>query len=861
MKYIVFFEDIREEDLPSIGRKGFNLGKLYRSGDFSVPRGFSIRSSAYREIVDDNPEVRFLISKLEDLADNRELLRLGERIMDLFSKLDLPQDFRLELDQALGRLDADSFAIRSSPIFQGDRELSFAGQQDSYLNIKSLDKVCHYVLRTMASVFSPRALVYRKEMGLEFMDIESSIIVQEMVDSDYSGVMFTADPLSHNRNIVSIDLAYGLGKYMTSGRVSSSNYRVENGQVLENLQEQSLKLVAQEGLGLDEEKYGQEPRLDRDTVLRLAGIGRAVEKLLAYPQDIEWAIKDGHVYILQSRDICKLFPVPDSEEERLYLSIAHTHSGMDLVKPLGISFLGRLSDYPVVDLASRPYLDFTDSLARPEEALADFSLGLVDKDMLNSLDLVLEDQAYMEELARPEWPARSKASGLKTKLTSLILRLTKKSLDLEEIQQEFDEIVQDLKNELGQAPVGSLVGDIKLSRDYLEEIRTNDELVSLLARARESRKKLDQLILDRMDQDRVSHTLEGYRLDQGFYLDLTKLSDIVRDCPQVIDFFQEDYRKLPKEAFYSELGKLPAGNIVSNEIKKFVKKFYYRADGELDISRPRFMEDPRSLVPSILRHMIFFNMESFKANERAKDKKSQALRKEILEAIPDQAQNIESYLDDLDQAQEVQALLDDYSLKFMAIYRLQLGRLADELTRLDLLESREDIYYLYLDEIGQALESKSLEPGLVARRKKDFAGNQELEFPRIISSSGKTPEPEAEARGPLRGLGVSPGIVEGVATVITTFEEAKAFDGEILVTNFTDPNWSPLFPQLKGLITEVGSSMNHNAKLAREYKLPAVLAADGAKEKIKTGDIVRIDGRTGQIDILVNEDSLFLGSR
>ncbi len=327
------FQDLDKSHLLLAGGKGANLGELSRIEGIHVPDGFLLSTEAYRNVTGDNPLLNRLLDHLSFLrpADRKEIGELGAEIRGLIEEIPVPQDIREEITRFLGAYqERQAFAIRSSATAEDLPATSFAGQQDTYLNIIGKDAILQYISKCWAALYTERAIVYRLRNGFDQRKVQLAVVVQKMVFPQAAGIMFTADPVSGNRKVLSVDAGVGLGEAMVSGLVNTDNYAVRDGKVIgRKIAAKRRALYAREEGGLQEQvvESGRQslPAIPDEQVIALEQIGRKIEAHFGSPQDIEWCLAGGRIYIVQSRPITTLFPIPavNDRENHVYVSVGH----------------------------------------------------------------------------------------------------------------------------------------------------------------------------------------------------------------------------------------------------------------------------------------------------------------------------------------------------------------------------------------------------------------------------------------------------------------------------------------------------------------------------------------------------------
>ena len=351
MSFTLAFEEITKDDLPKVGGKGANLGELSRVG-FNVPAGFCVTTAAFVQFMAQAKEdvyVRLESLKGDDLA---QLRRVGAAVRGSLSALPLPDEVVTEVLGAWRKLgDGYAYAVRSSATAEDLPNASFAGQQDTYLNVRGKDYLLRHIKDCFVSLFTDRAILYRVQNGFDHREVRLSVVVQRMVQPQVAGIMFTADPVTGDRNIVSIDASFGLGEALVSGLVSADLYQVDkrkNTLVKKQIATKQMAIRSLPDGGVRQidltESQRTQQALEDEEVLELAKVGARIEAHYGVPQDIEWALADDTLYITQSRPITSLFPLPEPKPTddalHTYFSMSHFQVMTDAMPPLALSTIG-----------------------------------------------------------------------------------------------------------------------------------------------------------------------------------------------------------------------------------------------------------------------------------------------------------------------------------------------------------------------------------------------------------------------------------------------------------------------------------------------------------------------------------------
>src|SRR5438309_5756089 len=317
--YVLGFHEIDQTQVAIVGGKGAHLGELSRIEGIRVPAGFCVTTDAFRRIMAEAPSIDNRLDRLSRLnPDDRETIRtLSAEIRRTLEGIAIPDDLAAAITLALARLgDQAAYAVRSSATAEDLPTASFAGQQDTYLNIMGPAAILQHISRCWASLFTERAVTYRLRNGFDHRKVQMAVVVQQMVFPEAAGVLFTAEPVTANRHVASVEANFGLGETLVSGLVNGDVFKVRDGEILTRaIGTKRLAIVASSAGGtqeqaIDRESQGQ-PSLTDTQVVRLARLGRRIEAHFGCAQDIEWCLTDDEIQILQSRPITTLFPIPE----------------------------------------------------------------------------------------------------------------------------------------------------------------------------------------------------------------------------------------------------------------------------------------------------------------------------------------------------------------------------------------------------------------------------------------------------------------------------------------------------------------------------------------------------------------------
>lgn len=374
-QYVLDLQEADGTQIAVVGGKGAQLGGLSRIEGIRVPGGFCVTTDAFRRIMAQAPSIDERLDRLARLdPDDREAVRtLSAEIRRFIEGIVVPGDLSAAITRALAGLgERAAYAVRSSATAEDLPTASFAGQQDTYLNVVGPAAVLRHVSRCWASLFTERAVTYRRRNGIDHRTVQMAVVVQRMVLPRASGVLFTADPVTGNRKVATVDAGFGLGEALVSGLANPDVFTVRDGEVVARAiaaEQRAVHALPGGGtreVAIDPQRQEQ-PALTDAQAVRLVRLGRRIEAHFGCPQDIEWCLADDGFQIVQSRPITTLFPVPESgdRENHVYLSVGHQQMMTDPMKPLGISVWQLTAMAPMHEAGGRLFVDATRRLASP----------------------------------------------------------------------------------------------------------------------------------------------------------------------------------------------------------------------------------------------------------------------------------------------------------------------------------------------------------------------------------------------------------------------------------------------------------------------------------------------------------------
>ncbi|MDF2758454.1 MAG: hypothetical protein K0S99_1086, partial [Thermomicrobiales bacterium] len=373
--YVLGLQEIDQTQVAVVGGKGAQLGQLSRIEGIRVPAGFCVTTDAFRRVMADAPSIDDRLDRLSRLnPDDREVVRtLSAEIRRILEGIAIPDDLAAAITGALAGLgEQAAYAVRSSATAEDLPTASFAGQQDTYLNVVGPAAILRHVSRCWASLFTERAVTYRLRNGFDHRKVHMAVVVQRMVFPDAAGILFTADPITGNRKVAAVEASFGLGEALVSGLVNADVFTVRDGEILtkaigtKQLAIHALPAGGTQEVAIEPDRQKQ-PALTDAQVVQLAQLGRRIEAHFGRPQDIEWCLADDGFQVVQSRPITTLFPIPETGdgENHVYVSVGHQQMMTDPMKPLGLSFWQLTTPRPMAEAGGRLFVDVTQILASP----------------------------------------------------------------------------------------------------------------------------------------------------------------------------------------------------------------------------------------------------------------------------------------------------------------------------------------------------------------------------------------------------------------------------------------------------------------------------------------------------------------
>lgn len=807
MKYCIPFEEIKKEDVAIAGGKGANLGEMTAAG-IPVPKGAVLTAAAYEKYMEEN---QISPNDYESAEKLREAIRKGK----------LPEDLEKELDAYYEALGGQArLAIRSSATAEDLEDASFAGQQETYLNVVGLQEIHQKVKDCYASLWGDRAISYRKNAGYNQQRVALAVVLQEMIKSESAGVMFTSDPSGDPKN-VHVNASYGLGEAVVSGIVSPDEYVCDrDGRVLKSvIGSKEYQIIYGEN-GTEKVAVTETARraqvLSEAEICALVAEGMKIEKHYRHPMDIEWAVRNGRIFILQARAITTI----SRQEERTFT--AEDFARYPKVRPAK----GKMRENVLFNLEKTPTPYFP--LDHDFGGLVGEQKGI----LFEEIGIKFGDCMYPIDQDGVNFMTKSKPSV--TRKVFQIPRYVKMVNDMDENVRKADASLEQCtatfeKEKQADPKTAREIGNsLKRMRELIGKTAYDRFLYALFPNAIESMRVNKEL-------KKLGDNLNSYDLLEGLsYV----TADMNREMAKLAAWIREDEKRkecvLTGEyqeicAEYPDLAECFAAFLEQYGGKSDFNCYCYiskswreEPDRFLKVLRP-MVRKAENGVPAIEEGLEKYQAILGKARERLTAKKFRAFEK--------RAEVLRHY----HYVREATQYLWESEFEYCRALLRKLEKITDR--------SYEDYLYLFADEFFAACEHgwTDKEQALMEHRR--------AMRPMAVAYWQKSMKDALEnGEDGISGISGSVGQASGKVCIVKSPQEFdKLREGDVLVCTYTDPEWTPLFCLAAGVVVDTGGTLSHAAIVAREYQIPAVLATGNATQKLVDGDFVLVDGTAGKV--------------
>ncbi len=876
------------------GGKGFNL-YLLKSNKFNVPTFLTLPPHFF--------EYFKKVTKIDDYIENifldphLSLLEISEKIKIKILDHELPKELESQLEVIYQKFNKSLISIRSSAHDEDSAIHSFAGQLSSFLYISDFEKVKISIKQCWASAYSERSLHYRTINKIEIKNVKVSVILQEMIDPEKSGVIFTCNPINGKNDQIYINAVYGVGEGLVSGLLDADTFVInkKNNEFIErNIVEKSRKLIRDSKnqncveVTVEIDKQNINSLTDLET-LKIAEIAKQIELFYGKAQDIEWAIKNDEIYILQSRPVTTK---TENSNGTLYIwdnsNIVESYGGLTM--PLTFGF----AHYVYHEV----YIQFCEVLSVPQKSIKEMDGYL--KNMLG----LFYGRIYYNLL---NW----------YKLISILPGYKNNRSFMETMmgtnEAIHDEVAERVKPSDFQNGIGSffrhLVTGIKFFYFHLNIQKVVDDFQDEFKIVYEKFRKIDY---NRMSSDKVYDHFKNLEAEI-----LRKWhAPIINDTLCMVHY--GTFKKLTSkwlshlgDAFYNDLlagnGNLESAeptkrlivlsgivcskpdlkNLIlttSNEnclealvqsnhqdfyhlVLDYIDKYGFRCMSEMKLEQKDLHQEP-GLFFIFLKNLINCGQTDLTEYER----REKEIRKNAEKLLDKNIKGYKKIIYQWSLKHARKAVMNRENTRFCrtriyGVVRSMFYAIGEDFTKLNIIDKKEDIFYLSFEELKGTFEGTNSIINLrqiIELRKKEYESYKDIEpAPRFMTRGpvywNNTHVDRAEESpidltsllpNQMKGTPCSPGEVIGIAKIILGPDDDMVLNGEILITDRTDPGWIPLYPSLSALLVERGGLLSHSAIVAREMGLPTIVGIKGLTKKIKSGMKLKVNGETGLIEIM-----------
>ncbi|WP_250657929.1 phosphoenolpyruvate synthase [Alkalimarinus coralli] len=880
----------------TLGGKASQMAWLTRNG-FNVPEWFVITTEAFNGFVSENKLGDWIDEKLKTLSD-QNVGPVSEEIRNKLLSGVLPCALEEQISESLATMPngvEDFYAVRSSVVGEDAASASFAGQMDSELFQKGIDAITHSVKSVFASAFTERALIYRLHHNIDYRNIKAAVIVQRMIFGSVSGVMFTAHPINGRRDQGLISACYGAGEGIVSGLCSTDEYTasLDAREVESTINEKDIQLVFDEerGLGTIEkpvpEALKNKACLTNEQVKQLIRTGKSIAEARLFPQDIEWTVESGVIYILQTRPVTSMPPPEKPKGDRIVWdnsNIQESYCGV--TTPLTFSFANRA--YATVYEQTMRLMGISEKEIQKNQGMLRNMLGLIKGRVYYNIN-----NWYRGLLFLPSFGTNKEAMERMMGLQDPVDMIQDTHLSAFQKLKKLPGMLKALIILLSHfVRMGSLVDQFKamFQREYNAIPRTQLhtlEMAELMALT----KQLDNNLLNRWTtpivndfyvmiyNGKVNSCLTKVGIENAEVVQNNLLSgeegiestEPTKMLLRMCSFVRSDKSLKALINGTENQYLLDAIQVQSPEFYlqclEYIELYGDRTIGELKLESVSLRQDP-SFMFAVLKNFLSredLSEETLSSNETAfrQEAEQEAFGKIEQQLGAKKLATFKVHLAKLRDAIKHRENMRLARTRMFGLYRdiyIEIGR---QLQMDKQLDEARDILYLTVEELDAYMEGRSVSSlnDLAQLRKKEFASYEQEELPHHFSTWGPVYHHNSyEYKGghealdadsdELSGLGCYPGIVEQPVRLIFSPEDELSLDGQILCTVRTDPGWAPLFPTAGGLLVERGSTLSHSAVVARELGIPAIVNIPGITKIINDGERVKMDGAKGTIQRL-----------
>ncbi|MFW5788032.1 MAG: PEP/pyruvate-binding domain-containing protein, partial [Halanaerobiales bacterium] len=860
--FVKFLNDVSQQDIHKVGGKAANLGEMIKTG-LPVPEGFVLVVDSYKKFITVN-KIDIKINQILKELDNNDfesIKKISNKIKKLFELNELPEDLIDEIDSSYEHIGSPEVVVRSSATMEDSPETSFAGQYDSFLNVKEKKQLHKYIKLCWASLWNARALSYRLKQNIGDDQLEHAVVVQKLIKAQKSGILFTANPVNNRRDQMLINSSWGLGEAIVSGNVTPDHWIVdrENHKIVEEEISIKEKMTVLNNNGtelvdLNGDKQEQ-PSLDQSEVLELIKLGQKTEDYFEQPQDIEWAYFDNEIYLVQSRPITTLFPELKPEDSDNKLKIYTNFLLIDKVMPEPLTPIGEdiwneflkkvLPTKWIKSAAGRLFVDTTElsRLERWWDKLRNNPSAMDPLTIETTLQVLEKNKAELKQQRKLLIKRIPTIFGM-LNLPLLKFMITSMPKVIYGMLKSPEKVVNKAYK-FGENQIESL-------KEKVKKLNTLEEKLEFIEEKAPAVYFYMPLKVLYYMVSSITYLDKARKIVSKYLDDISELSKVEKSLPHNITTeMGMDFLRTARKLDQSSEDPVPD----HPEIKRLLNKYGHRGYLEVDPGVSRWKEEPEyviNLIKSYISNKSYNKrIEKFHHDKKEAEKTIQDITKRLKEkGAHRDARKVEKLLKRYRKLFGLRELPKYIMIKGVTIFRELLLDIGEELVAKGRLDRRQDISFVSFQDI---ISGEKLQQLVLQNREMYKKELKRGSVPRVMISTGETIYSPGERKKDniFEGIPVSPGIHEGHVKVLESPEEGNKLNkGDILITKATNPAWTPLFLEIGGLITEMGGPMSHGSVVAREYGVPAIAGLREAMTRFKDGQLVRLNGETGKLEIL-----------
>lgn len=882
MNSILSFNSTLLPALEQVGGKALALMQMTRA-EMPVPPGFVLTVDFFKPWLDTLKHSPHW-TKL-GTASSSELSHTARAIQDLCHSLTFTAEQRIELEQALDSFREDNrghlYAVRSSSPDEDLEDASFAGGYETTLGV-TRDDIEAAIRHSFTSSFDARVFLYKKEHGFQTKEPRIAVIIQQQMDADSAGVVFSLNPLNNCYDEAVINANHGLGESVVVGEAEPDLFVVDKHtrRILEaraGSKRTVIKLNQAGGIEKSIRENHPDTAITNEQAIALTGLVQQVEAHYQKPVDIEWAIADGEIFLLQARPITAFLPLPPEmltapgEPKRLYANSTLIEQGLqEPLSVLGTDFLGYVLNKvggPVAEGAigldgitftatGGYYMNISHAMmvGMQNAALAPGSFGDPRvQEILDSLD--------MQEYTQGELTPKLKAMRGKMvfKMLPMMIGVLSATLRprsvLENYQAALPEILRRLSTFSG---AGMTLQEQAVTLTNLLTFFYGDYGIPMILAGQIAQRRIQALFKDEAD-------VQDHLVNLGISLPGNKTAEMGE---LMYEFASADEltRYSEPARFLSDLERGALSPDFTQRWQHFISEFGMRCPGEVDPATPRPKENVAQLFAQIKTMSLSIHgrensLSYFEQSRTKREAAYQTLHDIALKKGKRIAKTFEKLYNTWLTLGGYRETPKHYVITIVALFRRSALEIADRFVAEGRLDARQQIFDLSIADIDRAVTDPKLDLRALSKERTTLINKMRKSklAVRILDSRGKVfyPPRKAAKDGELSGVPISPGVVQGRAKVLQSANEKPLLPGEILVARATDPGWTPLFINAAGVILEIGGALQHGAVVAREYGTPCVSGVDDATSLLKDGQLVEVDGSNGIVRVLDGEKPIY----